>query len=399
MRVISVIYDELLQANNALLEMTIGEYMDIGIRILRNNQYQRKRVSRSSSIYSLLNQDMKKLCSIPTIVLAFTDEGNVIDLREGMSDAEIQERLQNNHLIILDGLQRTYTMRDVEMDLLFPDDEKQRFREHKIRVEVYCGLTKTGILYRMLTLNTGQTPMSKRHEIEILYSSYLDREIDGIHFNKQVDSIAQRGIDVYNFDDAIDGFNSFIDSDEATIDRLQLLSVVQRLEKIANDDYSRDLFEQYVKIYNRFVHLIDEKTAHWTLSEAQKQLLKSVYGKDIPGVFNKAQTMSAFGAAIGKLLWNAEDRGFGNIEERIEGINIQGDTDAIMFKLLNILQLVRESAKKIGVAQRLYLKLFFICLLDEASASYLNFEESLDLAKVQYDGETIQPRQESLLDY
>lgn len=402
MELLSIIKDGLLNANNALLQMTIGEYLDIGLRILKNNQYQRKRVSRSSSVYSLLGNDLKRLCTIPTIVLALTDENKRDILQMGMSSEQLKAVFESEDLIILDGLQRTYTLRDVRNELthgLIPDVGPKIFLNHSLRVEVYCGLTKTGILYRMLTLNTGQTPMSKRHEIEILYSSYLDREIDGIHFNKQVDSIAQRGIDVYNFDDAIDGFNSFIDSDEATIDRLQLLSVVQRLEKIANDDYSRDLFEQYVKIYNRFVHLIDEKTVHWTLSEAQKQLLKSVYGKDIPGVFNKAQTMSAFGAAIGKLLWNAEDRGFGNIEERIEGINIQGDTDAIMFKLLNILQLVRESAKKIGVAQRLYLKLFFICLLDEASASYLNFEESLDLAKVQYDGETIQPRQESLLDY
>lgn len=391
MRVISVISDELLQANNALLEMTISEYLDIGLKILKNNQYQRKRVSRSSSIYSLLNQDMKKLCSIPTIVLAFTDESNIVDLQEGMESATLVNNLQNSNLIILDGLQRTYTMRDVLMDLLYPEDEKQRFRNHKIRVEVYCGLTKTGILYRMLTLNTGQTPMSKRHEIEILYSSYLENEIDGIHFNRQVDPKAQTGIDVYNFDDAIDGFNSFLDSDEAAMDRLQLLSVVQRLEKIANDDYSRDLFKQFIKLYNSFVHQMDDKMAHWTLSDDQKKQLKSIYGKDIPSVFNKAQTLSAFGAAIGNILWTEADRGFGNMEQRIADVNIQGEPDAVMFKLLDTLQIVRESAKKIGVAQRLYLKLFFMCLLDSTSESYLNFNKSIDLSKKLYDGKTIQP--------
>lgn len=118
MRVVSVIYDGLLQATNALLEMTIGEYLDIGLRILHNNQYQRKRVNRSSSIYSLLNENMKKLCSIPTIVLAFTDGNNGRNLQEGMSENELRRSLGSDNLIILDGLQRTYTIRDVDADLL-----------------------------------------------------------------------------------------------------------------------------------------------------------------------------------------------------------------------------------------------------------------------------------------
>ena len=118
MRVVSVIEDGLLQATNALLEMTVGEYLNIGLRILHKNQYQRKRVSRSSSVYSLLNDDMKKLCSIPTIVLAFTNDAQRICLREGMVEEELSGLLNNDNLIILDGLQRTYTMRDVDSDLL-----------------------------------------------------------------------------------------------------------------------------------------------------------------------------------------------------------------------------------------------------------------------------------------
>ena len=96
MRVVSVINDGLLQATNALLEMTIGEYLDIGLRILHNNQYQRKRVSRSSSIYSLLNEDIKKLCSIPTIVLAFTEGDNAFNLHEGMPEDELKRHLEND---------------------------------------------------------------------------------------------------------------------------------------------------------------------------------------------------------------------------------------------------------------------------------------------------------------
>ena len=398
MRVVSVINDGLLQATNALLEMTIGEYLDIGTRILHNNEYQRRRVSRSSSVYSLLNDDMKKLCSIPTIVLAFTDDAQGVQLHEGMSEDELRRHLNDDNLVILDGLQRTYTMRDVDNDLLFSDEEKIRFREHIIRIEVYCGLSKTGVLYRMLTLNTGQTPMSKRHEIEILYSSYLDKDIDGISFNRQINPNAQRGIDVYDFDDAVEGFNAFLDADEAPIDRLDLLSVVKRLEKVVNNEYQRDLFEQYMRLYNCFVHAVSEKANHWTLSDNQRKRLTSIYGKDIPGIFNKSQTMSAFGAAIGDLLWKSEDRGFGNLNEQFGNLSFSGDANETMFKLLEILQVIREGAKKIGVAQRFYLRLFFEELLDTNSDSYLNFTQSIIKAKEQYDAKTVQPRQASLFD-
>lgn len=398
MRVVSVIEDGLLQATNALLEMTVGEYLNIGLRILHKNQYQRKRVSRSSSVYSLLNDDMKKLCSIPTIVLAFTNDAQRICLREGMVEEELSGLLNNDNLIILDGLQRTYTMRDVDLDLLFPDEEKRRFREHKIRIEVYCGLSKTGVLYRMLTLNTGQTPMSKRHEIEILYSSYLEKNIDGISFNRQIDPNVQRGIDVYDFDDAIEGFNAFLDADEAPIDRLDLLSVVRRLEKVVNNDYQRDLFEQFVRLYNSFVHMIDEKTNHWSLRDAQREQLKSLYGKDIPSIFNKSQTMSAFGAAVGNLLWNSDERGFGNLRNQFRELSFTDDANDTLFNLLTILQEIRENAKKIGVAQRFYLRLFFEDLLDPQSETYLNFTHSINKAKDKYDAKTIQPREKSLFD-
>ena len=180
MEILSIIQDGLLKANNVLLQMTIGEYLDIGLRILKNNQYQRKRVSRSSSIYSLLGNDLKHLCTIPTIVLALTDESKRDILQKGMKSEQLMAVFESEDLIILDGLQRTYTLRDVRNELvqdLIPDITPEIFLNHPLRVEVYSGLSKTGILYRMLTLNTGQTPMSRRHEIEILYSSYKEREI------------------------------------------------------------------------------------------------------------------------------------------------------------------------------------------------------------------------------
>ena len=390
MKVLSVIYDGLLDANNVLVEMTVGEYLDIGLKILDKNQYQRKRVSRYSSIYSLLGDDLKKLCTIPTIVLALTDERQKDLLWPGMASEDVQNVLNTQHLIILDGLQRTYTIRDAVKELdnnLFDLGNKERLINHKLRIEIYCGLSKTGILYRMLTLNTGQTPMSRRHEIEILYSSYMERSIEGITFNRQASKDFVKGIDVYDFDNAIEGFYSFIESDALPMDRLDILDVIRRLEKVTADDYKKDLFELFIKLYNKFAHHIDSITNHWELDDEKREILKSIYAKDVASFFNKSQTISAFGAAVGDIICDKTEWGLMNMQNVIEGLRFEQNPAETMLNLLSVLQEIRESAKKIGVAQRQFLKYFFQNLFSEEADCYQSVEKSIINAKAQYNDE------------
>lgn len=389
MKILSIIPDGLLHADNVLIEMTIGEYLNIGHTILDKNPYQRKRVERSTTIYSMLNNDLQRLCVIPTITLAFYDVNNNVTRIENISNANIGETLQTTPLIILDGLQRTYTLLDVENALrptLFGDEyDIKGFLNHRIRVELYNGLSKTGVLYRMLTLNTGQSPMSKRHEIEILYAGFLERPIDGISFNRQASLEHDKGIDVYDFDDAIEGYTSFIDSDESVIDRMRLLSAIQRMEKLVNNDYERDMFERFIRLYNAFVHRVDDLSNHWVFNPDSDSTIKSIYGRDIPGIFNKSQTMSAFGAAVGQILWDRKERGMDGVDEAILGVRFTYTPEVTMNRLLCAMQTVRNTAKKIGIAQRLFLKLFFLNLFDVSSDSFQNMEMSISNAIKQYE--------------
>ncbi len=42
------------------------------------------------------------------------------------------------------------------------------------------GIKRIGLLYRMITLNTGQTTMSTRHLMEILYHDYVGADLDNV---------------------------------------------------------------------------------------------------------------------------------------------------------------------------------------------------------------------------
>ena len=84
------------------------------------------------------------------------------------------------------------------------------FYSNKLRIELYLGINKFGILYRMLTLNTGQTPMSVRHQIEMLYQDYLTHDIEGIKVLREVDENNNNELGTYNFKSVIEGFNSYL---------------------------------------------------------------------------------------------------------------------------------------------------------------------------------------------
>jgi len=359
MKVVSIIHDGLLNADNVLIEMTISDYLSICQSIILENPYQRRRVKDGASMYSLLNQDLRRQCTMPPIVLAFDGNTKTVTLSCENSDEEIRNNLKKNHLIILDGLQRTYTIIDINSDLFLSQEEKSGYFKQNIRVELYVGLSNSGILYRMLTLNSGQTPMSKRHQIEILYSRFRNSQLDRIKFISQLDNQKKQGIDDYDFDDAIEGFNSYITGDESPIDKSDILKIIQRMDKIIDDDYQKDLFEEYIRTYNQFVHKIDELTDSWQYTTKVEMSTRSLYGKDIAHIFCKSQTMSAFGSAIGTLIQNGIYKSLSDFAANIDKLIIGSETDAAFGILLGNLEKIRQTAPKIGVEQRKYLRFLF----------------------------------------
>ena len=169
------IIDNRIECQNYMIEMTIQEYYDIAQNILKNNEYQRRRVKSSSTVYNLLKDDLKQGCIMPPIVLALS--------KSIEKDVDVLEEIKKSkdEIIILDGLQRSYTIRDLLKEIS-GSSEENKVLNHLVRIELYTGINKFGILYRMLTYNTGQTQMSTRHQIEIIYSDYIGKEKNGIRF-------------------------------------------------------------------------------------------------------------------------------------------------------------------------------------------------------------------------
>ena len=383
------IFDNRIDSLNLLIETTIEEYYNLSKNILDNNEFQRRRVKSSSSVYSLLKTDLRQGCVIPPIVLALAIEAKP---KKDETDEVLVETINKNNekLIILDGLQRTYTIRDLVNELIEKDDpEKEKILKGKLRIEIYIGINKLGILYRMLTLNTGQTPMSSRHQIEIIYSDYIQSGVEGITLIKEVDGDTPNVEGEYKFRDIIEGFTSYLDRDYLTIDRTDILDNIKSLEKLALENKGSDLFLEFLKTYDTFVKKMNSIAQAWTFDESglEQKLTGQPFARTALKIFNKSQVMTGFGSALGKLMDFGAIKDTTEVAEMIGKLPSENIGDTLNTLIIR-LDSIRVVAKKIGNDQRMFFHFFFRELFDSKSDGYLNIENSINEAFKQYERKT-----------
>lgn len=354
MKILSEIPDKVVAGKSHLVEMRIGEYIRLARVVLEKNEFQRKRVRASKTTYSLLKKDLKVGCVIPPIVLAHRRKDNspdaVVDVARALNEAP-------EEFIILDGLQRSFTLIDVAEELSGAD--LRNFLNRSVRCEIYEGVNRAGILYRMLTLNTGQTTMSLRHQIEIMYLDYLDQDIDGVRLLREVDGGAAKKINEYNFREMVEGFNSYIERNEMPMDKADVLDNISGLENLAIEENDADLFSEFISLWHSFISQIssleievddegyDDERSDDEDDASKKRDDTYVWAKNGVKMFKRAQAVSGFGAALGLL---RDEEQFSAFDELNVKVKIGADTQQFMFGpfALIALQKIVEKFSSVG---------------------------------------------------
>ena len=349
---------------------------------------QRKRVKSSRTVYSLLRNDLREGCTIPPIFLAVRKDvlNSKKDLKlsdiEKITDAKIKDYIERKSLIILDGLQRTYQLMELESELKKEGNKEllSNFYRRPLRAEIFIGINKIGILYRMLTLNTGQTPMSIRHQIEILYQDYLGKnKLKGIDLLREVDGAQTLSLGKYKFNEIVDGFQSYLEKDELSMDRTSLLEDVKSLEKLSKVGQKRDLFQSYVMAYHSFIERIVAIGKSWELEDDEdlKERINLPFGQDVLSIFVKSQVMTGFGAALGSLEDAEQIDDIDDVVKILKKIQLGGKPEVVFSELIETMEEIRKTSKKIGNSQRRYFYYFFKSLLNKELDSYLNISKTI----------------------
>lgn len=135
------------------------------------NRFAQQRKLQSKSFYARLRADILSGCVMPPITLAFVDQS----IANSTDPAAVLDFVKSNieQGYILDGMQRLNTLKSAAEDLVF--DQSRPLPVNIIIAEKYDLL-----LYRMITLNNGQRPMTARHQIEMLTRGLLDQVQLGI---------------------------------------------------------------------------------------------------------------------------------------------------------------------------------------------------------------------------
>lgn len=381
MKVLSYIPDFRIKAMNVMVEINILEYLRLAKVIIDKNEFQRKKVI-SSRLKTTLKKDIQKRCSIPPIILGVRDSqvpAN-FDFEKFNDNSSVKDFFFKNQLIILDGLQRTYVLLE-----LFEDDPKGQWVNNIIRCEVFIGMEKLGILYRMLTLNTGQTTMSTRHLLEILYFDYQNSEIDGIKL--VLDKDDSEIIDPYNefrFKEIIEGYNSYIDGREVPIQRADILQNIETINSLERSDDEKDGFKVFLLTFHKLLLTFNKIYAfEFNPEEIQNtefDINSSPFGRNVVQIFGKSQSLTGLGAALFHLK-KYRDLTMEDVGRMLDSEEIEIIAESYQ-RLIKSFDFIRSKSNKVGNDQRFYFKQFYINLFDPHAESHLNMKLSVEQASI-----------------
>ena len=253
-----------------------------------------------------------------------------------------------------------------------------------IRVEIYLGLNKEGVLYRMLTLNTGQTPMSLRHQIEIIYSDLINKSNSSIFkLIKDTENENTKKIGYYKFSDAIDSFISYLENDYLQITREKLLSTVKSFDNLSKLKSQSNLFGDLITSYTLFTKKVDKSLSYRDI-KSDLDISDNPFGIDTYTIFNKSQPLTGFGAASSRLINLNVYENINDVNNYIDKIDEDKLYDGIL-NLLTALNDVKIYSKKIGNSQRCLFYHFFRIFFDKEGNYFLDAVESVKQARQAYD--------------
>jgi len=165
-----------------------------------------------ASFYRRLERDIETGCIMPNITIAIKLNESLIEEHK-ITEEFIDENI--NSAFVLDGIQRLNTLSRIsdKVDL-----------NRTLYCNILLSTSMDRLLYRMVTLNNGQKPMSARHQIEILANNIFDFDKLAILGVTEKDKQKIKAIDkeTMNKDNLIKGYLAYI-SNSVNIDNQKII--------------------------------------------------------------------------------------------------------------------------------------------------------------------------------
>jgi len=187
---IFLLHDRRINSLSVSAVTTIGEYMEWFDAYGEDNKLAEQRPqlkTRSANmIRRRLVEDLKQGAIIPPIVIGLSTDADLNYVKEDNVQALINQSLGEGSVI--DGMQRSGALREALA-------QNQTIRNNPIRVDLWLANGTVPLIYRMLVLNTGQSPWDIKRQMEVIYKPLITEarnRIDGIVLNEKDDQKRRR---------------------------------------------------------------------------------------------------------------------------------------------------------------------------------------------------------------
>lgn len=253
-KIFSVDNDNVVEAQVATGRTTYKYALDHLIPLISRLEIQRR--IQNPRFYDRLKSDIQSGCLMPPITIAFVQEKK--QKISTVKDFENFVSINIKQGFVLDGIQRLFTLQRAF------DDGADFPLKQSLFVNILVCSSMDNLLYRMITLNNGQRPMTTRHQIELLTTNLFDFSVDGLALATEKQGI-RRAHGIFPQSDFVLGYMAFL-SDSTNIDSQKLIQ--EKLDdlladKILEHEPSKDQI-QFTDVINLITKLIESpKLEKW----------------------------------------------------------------------------------------------------------------------------------------
>lgn len=232
--ILSIDFDKVIQSTYVTAKADYQFALDRLVPIMNKLDIQRK--IQSPRFYRRLEKDLAKGCIMPPLTLAILSDTH---FRISDKKAILSLLHQQENVFILDGIQRLNTLQRV-----FKSDVDIN-PNNPIFLNIIVCQSMDKLLYRMITLNNGQKPMTARHQIEVLAANLYDFESVELPVQSEKKKGHKKKIGAFKKAEMIKSYMAFLSS-SVNIDNQKIIQEKMDellVDKIINSDISESNVE------------------------------------------------------------------------------------------------------------------------------------------------------------
>ncbi|WP_294333075.1 hypothetical protein [uncultured Chryseobacterium sp.] len=237
--------DKVINGVVATGSLTYKEAIDMLTPLISKTEFQRK--LQDKKFYEKLERDIVNGCVMPPITLAFVEDS--ININTQIKEIESYFEKEYERSFVLDGIQRLNTLKRVSNQKEFDFGKKLYFN-------IIFSDKVDKLLYRMITLNNGQKPMTPRHQVEMLMANVFDFESFGIAVQTEKERADKIKMNSFNRSDIEQAYLAYmanspmVDNKKIIQDKMDELIVNKIISTEPKDDSGN--FEDVIKAIAKF---------------------------------------------------------------------------------------------------------------------------------------------------